>query len=241
MKTGCPETGKGLFVTGTDTGVGKSLVACALVRLLRRQGVDAVGFKPVATGAVEGFYDDAEALFEASARSEPLERICPIRLALPLAPTLAAKAEGRAVDLGLAREAFSGLRGRHEALVVEGVGGLLAPLSQQELVVDFARWTALPVVVVCRAGLGTINHTLLTLRELLRAGLPLAGVVLNTTCAADGELAAGAKEEIERLGGRKLLAILPFLSAVNLQAPGPALERAVELLASQVDARSLLG
>ena len=227
---------RGLFITGTDTGVGKSLVACALLRLLRQQGVDAVGFKPVAAGEVQGRYADAEALCEASGRCEPLEKICPVRLALPLAPTVAARQAGREVDLGAARGVFSEFRARHETVIVEGAGGILAPLDRQTLVLDFAAWAALPVLVVCRAGLGTINHTLLTLREILRAGLPLAGLVMNTTCAADAPLAAGAREEIERLGGRKVLALLPYLGADE-----PALERAMAALASQVGVQSLLG
>lgn len=234
---------QGLFVTGTGTDVGKSLVACAIVRMLREQGIDAVGFKPVATGEVGGSWGDAVALHDASGKAEPIEKICPLRFALPLAPTIAAAREGIDPDVSLARGILAHLCDRHSAVIVEGVGGVLCPLDRNTLVVDFAAQIGFPVLIVCKAELGAINHTLLTIREVERSRLRVAGVIMNTTCSADAPLANGAREEIERISGSRVLALLPhFGTNGETDAPRPALvARAIAELARQVDIKSLLG
>ena len=114
----------GCFVTGTDTGVGKTVVACALLRALRARGIDAGGLKPVETGVGDAGPLDAIALRDAAGGSDPLELVCPQRFALPAAPTVAAEAEGTKVDLTALDAAFEALSARHEFLVVEGAGGL---------------------------------------------------------------------------------------------------------------------
>jgi len=238
-----PETTGGLFVTGTDTGVGKSLVTCAIVRMLRELGVDAVGFKPVATGEVGGSWGDAVALYEASGRREPIERICPMRFALPMAPTIAARREGIEPDMELARGVLSGLCVRHAAVVVEGVGGLLVPLDNKTLVADFAMQIGFPLLIVCRAGLGTINQTLLTIREAERCKLKIAGIIMNTSRAIDAALATGAKEEIERISGNRVTAILPHVGTEMDNEGAPRTDmvaRAIAALAAQVDVKTLI-
>jgi dethiobiotin synthetase len=235
---------QGLFITGTDTGVGKSLLACAIIRHLREKTVDAVGFKPVATGEIQGIPGDAAALYEASGRVEPLEAICPCRYALPMAPTLAARGEGLVPDMDLARKALVHLCSRHSTVIIEGLGGLLAPLDRRTLLIDFAAETGFPILVVCRAAVGTINHTLLTLRELERAKLPLAGIVMNTANAFDAAASAGSREEIERISGRKMLAVLPYLgakSAPEALSGNGWIGRAMAELAAQVNVLKLLG
>ncbi|HYG77744.1 MAG TPA: dethiobiotin synthase [Planctomycetota bacterium] len=236
-------TTQGLFVTGTDTDVGKTLVSAAIVRILREQGVDAVGFKPVATGEVGGSWGDAVALHEASGKVEPIERICPLRFALPLAPTLAAAREGIEPDTNLARNIVVDLCERHSAVIVEGVGGILCPIDSNTLVVDFAAQIGFPVLVVCTAQLGTINHTLLTIREIERCRLRVAGVIMNITRASDAHLAEGSKAEIERISGCKVLATLPhFTTDDDPDAPRSALvARAIASLIRQVEVKSLLG
>ncbi|MGD0089051.1 MAG: dethiobiotin synthase [Planctomycetota bacterium] len=233
---------RGLFIIGTDTGVGKSLVACAVVRILRAQGLDAVGFKPVATGQAGGVWGDAEALRAASDNCEALGRICPLCFALPLAPTLAAAHEGREPDMNVVREAFAALCRRHAAVIVEGIGGALVPLDRHTLVLDFAAQTGFALLLVCRAGLGTINHSLLTIREIERRGLQMAGLIMNVTAPPDSALADGARAEIERISGRRVLATVPFLDQQPGQgAPGAGLvARAVTALAKEVDFRTLL-
>ena len=170
---------RGLFVSATDTGVGKTLVACELIRRLRGRGIDACGMKPVETGVGEDGPLDALALQAASGGGDPLEDVCPQRFALPAAPAVAADWEERSVDLGALREAFARLSVRHECVIAEGAGGLRVPLTRSLDMLGLAAELDLPVLVVARARLGTINHTLLTLDALRARGLRPAGVVVS--------------------------------------------------------------
>lgn len=170
---------RGFFVTGTDTGVGKTLVACSLVRGLRARGVDIGAMKPVETGVGEAGPLDALALRHAAADVDPLEDVCPLRYALPAAPTVAASADGRAVEVWAIRRAYERLAARHDCVIVEGAGGLLVPVTEQLSMADLARELELPLLVVARAALGTINHTLLTLEVAVARGLSVAGVVIS--------------------------------------------------------------
>ena len=170
---------RGWFVTGTDTGVGKTVVACALARGLRGLGHDVGVMKPCETGVGDPGPLDARALRGAADSDDPLETLCPQRFALPAAPTVAAAAEGRRVEPGALRRAWRSLSSRHEWMVVEGAGGLLAPLWEGASMADFAAELGLPLLVVARAALGTINHTLLTLEAAERRRLPVAGVVVS--------------------------------------------------------------
>ena len=147
----------GFFVTATDTGVGKTEIACALLRAARAAGVDAVGMKPAQAGATPGEPSDAERLRDASDRVEPLDATCPYSLAAPLAPAVAARLEGRTVELARILDAARALAARHDAIVVEGAGGLLVPLTERETYADLAVALSLPVIVVARAGLGTVE------------------------------------------------------------------------------------
>lgn len=187
---------RGFFVSGTDTGVGKTVAACALVRGLRARGLDLGVMKPIETGVGAAGPLDAQALREAAGVDDPLDEICPQQFSLPAAPNVAAAAEGREVDLDLLSQCFAQLAGRHALMVVEGAGGLLVPIADACDMGDLAGQLGLPVIVVARMGLGTINHTLLTLRELDRRGLALAGVVL---CEADGPLPEPERANLEHL------------------------------------------
>jgi dethiobiotin synthetase len=200
---------RGLFVTGTDTGVGKTLVAAALARVARRRGLAPIPFKPVETGCDPDPLD-AMALARAADAGLALSEICPYRLHLPAAPALAARAEGVQIDVDdvVARAERLGDRG---FLIAEGAGGLLVPYAEGVTAADLAARLRLPLLVVARTALGTINHTALTVREARRAGLALAAVVLNkTTAAADPHEEANA-ELIAELTGLLPLGPLPFL------------------------------
>ena len=154
---------RGLFVTGTDTGVGKTLVACEITRRLRAVGEDVGVLKPVETGVGPEGPLDAQALQAAAGSREAIERICPQRFALPAAPTVAAAAEGRQVELSRVRESFAILAQRHDLMLVEGAGGLLAPAAEGVAMADLAGDLGLPLLLVTLAALGTINHTRLAL------------------------------------------------------------------------------
>jgi dethiobiotin synthetase len=206
----------GWFVSGTDTGVGKTVVACALARALRERGVRVGVMKPVETGVPAEGPGDAMALRAASGSPAALTRICPQRFALPAAPSAAAAAEGRSVDLAAIREAYRGLAREHERMVVEGAGGLLVPLLPDFTMADLARELGLPVLLVARARLGTINHTTLSLEALERRGVPSAGVVISY---ADGPLSAADQANLQVLEaslGTRIVGRVPPL------APGAA-------------------
>lgn len=174
---------KGLLVVGTDTGVGKTLIAGAIARQLLRHRRQVEVFKPAATGCRhdrEGLVsEDAEFLAKAAESRRMLAEICPLRFSRATAPNVAAQWSHQAVDLEAMFAAYRQLEGQCEAVVVEGVGGLFCPISDDFWLVHLAKLLALPVVIVARAGLGTINHTLLTLFAARRAGLIVAGVVIN--------------------------------------------------------------
>lgn len=204
---------RGVFVAGTDTGVGKTVVACALARGLRRRGQDVGVMKPLETGVGPEGPADARALRAAAGCRDSLDWICPQGFGLPAAPSVAAAAEGRRVDLDAIGKAFAELRRAHAWLVVEGAGGILVPISEHVRMVDLAGQLGLPVLVVARGSLGTINHTLLTLEALAARRIRLGGVVIShgsaSLCPAD----AANLDALRRELGPRLLGELPPLRA----------------------------
>ena len=176
---------RGLFFTGTDTDVGKTYVAALVARRLCDAGHRVGVYKPAASGCRrEGdrlVSDDALRLWEAAGCPGTLDEVCPQRFAVPLAPHLAARAEGRRLDPQQLRRGLEPWLRRSDVVLVEGAGGLLSPLGADESVADLACDLGYPLVVVARNVLGTINHTLQTLfvASRYRGGLAVAGVVLN--------------------------------------------------------------
>ncbi len=198
-----------LFLTGTDTDVGKTYVAALLIRALRAQGVDAVGMKPLCCGGRE----DAEALHAASGGAISLNDVNPVWLRPAAAPYTAAMIENRSIDLALIRETFARLRGAHEALIVEGVGGWLVPITRDFFVADLAAEFALPVAIVVANRLGCLNHTLLTIESIRARGLECAGLILNHTTPPDAapDLAATTNRSIlEDIAGVPILAEVAY-------------------------------
>lgn len=163
------------FITGTDTGAGKTYVTARLIRHLRARGRDTVGFKPICCGGRE----DAEILRAAADDALSLNEVNPVWLRTPAAPYTAALIENRAIDLDLIRETLKALRARHRSVLVEGVGGWLAPIRKDYRVADLAREIGFPVVVVVRNRLGALNHALLTVERLREDGATCAGLILN--------------------------------------------------------------
>jgi len=167
-----------LLITGTDTGVGKTVVAAGMLLALRARGVRAIGLKPAETGLTPNERADSEILAWASGTDEPLAAPL-LRLAEPLAPAVAAERAGTALDPARLRVRLQALREEGYTLVVEGAGGLLVPLAWGFTALDLAEAENLEAVLVARAGLGTLNHILLTAQALLARGVRLKGVVLN--------------------------------------------------------------
>ncbi len=164
-----------LFLTGTDTGVGKTYIAARLVRTARAGGRDCVGYKPISCGGLE----DAEALLAASGEGLTLNDVNPVRLAPFAAPYVAAMIENRVIDLDLMRATYARLAAAHAEIIVEGAGGWLVPMTRASTLADFAAELALPVAVVTANRLGALNHTLLTIESIRARGLVCAGVFLN--------------------------------------------------------------
>ena len=184
----------GLFITGTDTGVGKTYAAALIARSLAASGRRVGVYKPAASGYVRDaqgslLSDDAVTLWEAAGRPGELQHVCPQRFVAPLAPHLAARAEGREIDAVLLRRGLDYWRSRSEIVLVEGAGGLMSPLGDDEYVADLARDLGFPLIVVSRNILGTINATLQTLitASVYRGGLEVAGVVLNHPAPPPGD------------------------------------------------------
>lgn len=171
------DVGKGLFITGTDTGIGKSLVAAGLARLLVNRGVRVGVFKPVASGgrvSEDGLFLQKAAKLPRSA----YPGIVPVHYKQPLAPWVASWKEGR-VDLAQVDHAYRVAKAACDFLVVEGVGGIQVPITKDFFVTNWMKKWKLPVLVVARAGLGTLNHTLLTVEALKRRKIRVLGVVVN--------------------------------------------------------------
>lgn len=204
---------KGIFIAGTDTGVGKTYVAGGLARAFREQGVNVGVFKPFESGLKEG-HGDFRFLKEMAGVSDPDYEICPNQYEESLAPAVAAERAGREVDWCGMTDCFESLATKHSFLVVEGAGGLFVPLADQKTNFDLIKECEFPVVLVARLGLGTINHTLLSLEALAHRGLKCLGVILNQT-TSEKTLADETNPEvlkkmmpIYKLG--PLLGIVPF-------------------------------
>jgi dethiobiotin synthetase len=202
---------RGLFVTGTDTGVGKSVVAAAICAALVGRGERVAAFKPVITGLdeLEGEWPFDDALLAAAAGGrQAREQVAPYRFGPPLSPHFAAELAGQAIEPARIVEAARAEAGSG-TLVAEGVGGLLVPITPGYLVRDLAVDLALPVVVAARTGLGTINHTLLTVESARAAGLAVAAVVMTPWPAAPEPIELSNRATIERLAGVPVAGLPP--------------------------------
>lgn len=209
-----PFTTPGLFVTGTDTDVGKTMIACGIASVLRQQGVRVGVCKPVATGCErrrEGLVsDDAELLAHAADSQFPLSVICPQCYAEPLAPAVAAERAGQPIEWLAVERSLRTIAEGSDVTIVEGVGGTRVPIDVGVTVIDLAARLALPAVVVARATLGTISHTLLTIDSLRSAGLEVTGVVINRYRADSASAAEETNADaIARWGEVPILAIVP--------------------------------
>jgi dethiobiotin synthetase len=197
---GTAEGAPGVFVTGTGTEVGKTVVAAALARTLAAEGKSVAVFKPAVTGLDEEGETDHALLRRASASSQSDEEIAPYRYGPPASPHLAAALAGEEIEPERLRQGARQAAASADAIVCEGVGGFLVPISPTYLVRDLAVDLGYPLVVVAGPGLGTINHTLLTLESARAAGLEVAAVVLNPWPENPGEIELDNRETIAGLG-----------------------------------------
>jgi dethiobiotin synthetase len=220
---------RGLFITGTNTGVGKTYVATLIARELHAKGVRVGVYKPVASGcemrAGSLVSPDAVFLWESAGRPGTLEQVCPQRFLAPLAPHLSARAEGKRVDPKLLRAGIESWRELSDVVVVEGAGGLMSPISDDDYNADLAAAFGYPLVVVSVNELGTINATLQTLitASTYCDGLDVAGVVLNSARRLDDDLSI--ESNADELARR---CVAPLLAGVE---HGGGFDRDVDWLA----------
>ncbi|MBU9888339.1 MAG: dethiobiotin synthase [Candidatus Omnitrophica bacterium] len=210
----------GIFITGTDTDVGKTVVASGLAMVLKARGLKVGVMKPVATGCYGGdgrlVSHDAAFLMEAAQNEYP-PLSCPSRFRNPLSPNVAALLEKREVDVAGILRSYRDLQALYDFLIVEGVGGLMVPLKKDYYVANLVRDMRLPLVIVSYAGLGAINHTLLTIDAAVIRGLEVRGVIFNRVSVTNYSLAELTNPKvIHDLSGVPILGSLPEIEGLNM-------------------------
>ena len=214
---------RGFFFTGTDTGVGKTLIAGAIAKALTDAGKRVGVMKPLESGCRRDhgqlIPEDALFLKKMSGAADDLSLVCPYALARPLAPGIAAAKEQVAISLETIAAAFARIAARHDLVLVEGAGGLMVPVTQEHLTVDLIRLLGLPLIIVARAALGTINHTLLTVKQAQREGLAVHGIILNKTSPEPDESEETNPGVIEKFSTVRLLGVVPYINSEDRQDP----------------------
>ncbi|MGD0785543.1 MAG: dethiobiotin synthase [Sedimentisphaerales bacterium] len=213
---------KGVFITGTDTGVGKTLIAGAIAKIFLQKGKKIGVFKPVATGCKKIknslVSEDAQFLAQCANSKLAIDIINPVTFKTPASPFACEKAENKKVDLKKIADVYRQICKNSDFVIVEGIGGVKVPITDRCDVLDLARAFKLPVVIVARSKLGTINHTLLTIDAIRGAGLLLAGVVINGYDEKANDFAGKTNAQlIAKLGKVRILAVVPFDDKTNMK------------------------
>lgn len=215
--------GKGIFITGTDTAVGKTLVAACLALQLKDRGKRVGVMKPIETGVVptRQHHSDAVRLRAIVESDDALGAVCPYAFPLPLSPLAAAQAERSAIDLKAIQQVYRLLAKEHDLMIVEGIGGVHVPIAKKQDVMDLIKRLRLPTVVVGRSGLGGINHALLTIEALRKRKLAVAALVLNATRPVRSQEARLQEkttvEILRKKAGVPVIGPLPYRSEVQKQ------------------------
>jgi dethiobiotin synthetase len=232
---------QGIFITGTDTGVGKTIVAAAIARLVKMRGVNVGVMKPVTSGCIESegrlVSEDAELLVWGACGDPNDPDIAPYLLKTPIAPCVAASMEGIRIDFGRIKDAFDRLAARHEFVIVEGAGGLMVPLAGGLLMADLVARLDLPVLVVARPNLGTVNHSVLTCYAARQLGLTVKGIIINNYPEHPDRAEESAPHLIDSLSGAPLLGVFP---SCGYGSPREIIETLVSRLAADPATRIML-
>jgi dethiobiotin synthetase len=207
---------KGFFITGTDTGVGKTIITSALIKASNLLGFRACGMKPVETGCSrEGDMlvpSDGMFIRTIAHMEEAVNNISPSCFENPLAPLPASGIEGTPVDFEKIRKEYAALSQKYDVVVAEGIGGLLVPIAKGYFVLDLARDFGLPIIVVSRPGLGTINHTMLSVNYAIKEGLTVAGIIINYSRPPEGSPAENTNPDvIKKICPVPIIGIFPYL------------------------------
>ena len=208
---------KAIFITGTDTGVGKTFFAAALARLLARQGLRVGVMKPVESGVddVEVLGEDASLLSWAAINDQPAELVSPYRLHSPVAPSVAASHEGVKIIPSVINDAFDKLCDSHDYVIVEGAGGLMTPIAGGFLIADLIQLLQLKALLVCRPNLGTINHTMLSLFSAQQLGIDTAGYIINGMPDNPDMAEDQAPHALASLATAELLGVTPYITSAD--------------------------
>jgi dethiobiotin synthetase len=220
---------RGIFVTGTSTGVGKTAVAAGLAWALRKRKIDVGVMKPFATAnrvfSRKYKSQDTAMLARASGVNDPDCALNPFFYSIAASPLVAAELKNSPqVDTEKALQKLKKLERKHDFLIAEGIGGIMVPLTENEFVVNFAKRAKLPLVIVATPKLGTLNHTLLTVMACKKFRLKIAGIILNKTSKKPDIVEQKTAEILERLTQIKLLATIPFSKGANYASIGKMME-----------------
>ena len=210
---------KGIFVTGTDTGVGKTIVTGFLAKYLREKGYKVVTQKWVQTGSRVCADINLHLRIMGLAKTQVKDHfsnICPYIFKLPASPHLAAKVENKKININRIKKSFKLLALKFDFVIVEGVGGALVPLNKKRLVIDMAGELGLPVLVVAQNKLGVINHTLLTIEALKQRKMKILGILFNNCQGQDKMVLKDNPDIIRKISGQKILGVLPWNKKFDL-------------------------
>jgi len=219
-----------LFISGTDTGVGKTVVTVGLARALRRRGFDVGVMKPFAAGIPDGTRfqtGDVRRIMEAAGVSDDVRLVNPQFYPVPAAPYTARQNLNSEVDIPLVLESFSRLSGSHDLVLVEGMGGIMAPILRDYFVCDLIRDMKTPAILVARTRVGTISHTLMSAKICRDSGVTVRGIVINDI--DDGYPPSELKRDLEDLAGLPVLGIIPRVPSPDCDAVSDAVSRSVDL------------
>lgn len=201
----------GLFITGTDTGVGKTTIAAGIAMAMKKKGIDVGVMKPLQSG----LDSDADILIAAACVDDERSLVVPYEFKEPVAPTFAARLEGAHIDLDIIKAAYARLKARHESMIVEGAGGIMVPLVENKresyLFSDLAAELKLKTIIIARSGLGTVNHTLLTIAHARQKGLDVAGIIINGYPESPGLSDKNNPKMIEDISGVPVISIVGFM------------------------------
>lgn len=234
---------KALFITGTDTGVGKTFFAAALARLLTRKGLRVGVMKPVESGVddVQTLGADANLLSWAAVNDQPAELVSPYRLQAAVAPSVAASHEGVKIIPSVIQEAFDTLCAQHDFVIVEGAGGLMTPIAGGFLIADMILMLQLQALVVCRPNLGTINHTMLTLFTAQQLGIKTAGYVINDMPDSPDMAEEKAPHSLGSLATDELLGVTPHIAETDHHQAVEKLADAIQTLPTYKNLLAAIG
>lgn len=229
---------RGIFIAGTDTAVGKTLVTAALAASIRELALDVGVMKPVETGVARGQHSDAVRLVQAAQVSDALDLVRPYDFSLPVAPLDAARAERRTIKIAAIMQAYRALQAQHELLLVEGAGGVYVPVTPSMDVLALIEKLKAPTLVVGRAGLGGVNHALLTLNALRERKIEILALVLNRTVSAKTSVArrqeGSTLELLREFAGVPVIGPLPYQAGVDTR-----FEQAVKAMAGHREMKRL--